>query len=642
MKRLITILIAFIFISVSCQHEEIWDKLNEHEHRIEQLEKQCKELNANVVAVQAALVAVQANDYVTDVMKVVENGIEIGYSLTFAKGGTVTVYHGKDGANGNDGLNGIDGAPGVTPNIGVNKADDGVYYWTINGEWLTDDAGLKVSAIVPDPSAGYIIPRFRIADNIWYISYDNGQSWQKIVGSEESAEPVFSKVDVNPDYILFTLADNTQFKIPTQKAIDDMQSNYWAGKKMIINGDSIPYGSGLSSVKDAFPYLVAEELGMSVINYSIGGTTVAKRTGDYDECYVSWNSWTADRDNGLLNTSKKYLVNTGKNAPRIYQIYSYDGTQWVAGGNASNKAGRTPLSDRISAMDKDADVVMIMVGSNDFYYNWAPFGNFEDGTYRGLGYGSSGTTKPSLGELDTENNLLSSDVVELVEHCAPTANGSILDMSYTAYFTYRNIPVAGGRKVKVPYGRRGWWLNMDGDDISTINFTSGTSDFTAVAPDDAAYLTICFKYDEVDPMDCVAYMSGTVPSDENHDGKSSDEPNETFYDGLHKLCKYTRHTYPKADIIFLTPIKRVQQDVWDCIYSEDMNVYGKTLDDYRKAIIRCCEYYSINYIDLYTISGLNPHIDPSMFADTGKAVHPNEEGHRKIASIITANMRSMR
>ncbi len=617
-------------LAVACQdydYTSIWDKLNEHEARIEELETLCRRLNTNVESIQSIVTVLQSNDYITDIVKIMENGVEVGYSITFAQSGTITLYHGMDAS---------------APAIGVKKASSGEYYWTINGEWLTNENGSKISATVQDPSADYITPQFRVADDIWYISYDNGHAWQIVGRIEEDTAQVFSKVEVNSDFILFTLADNTQFKIPTQKAIDDMQSNYWAGKKMVMNGTSIPYGSGLASVKDAFPYLVAKELGMSVVNYSIGGTTIAKRSGDYDECYVSWSNWTADRDNGLLDTSKKYLVNTGKNAPRIYQIYSYNGTQWVAGGNASTKAGRTPLSDRIGAMDKDADVVMIMAGSNDFYYNWAPFGNFEDGTYRGLGYGDAGITQAPTGELDTENNLLEKDIVELVEHGAPTSAGSIVDLSKTEYFTYRNIPVVGGRAVKVPYGRRGWWINMDGDDISTINFTSGTTDYTVVAPNDAAYLTVCFKYEEVNPEDCVVYMSVAVPTEGDLVGKSSNEPNETFYDGLHKLCRYMRHTYPKADIIFLTPIKRVQQDVWDCVYPEDRNAYGKTLDDYRQAIIRCCEYYSINYIDLYTVSGLNPHIDPSMFADTGKAVHPNEEGHRKIASIISAYMRSMR
>ena len=101
MKRFVNILFVAMAVAVTaCQHEEIWDKLNDHESRIELLEKQCRELNSNIEALQAILTALQANDYVTEVMKVMEDGKEVGYSLTFAKSGTVTIYHGSNGTDG--------------------------------------------------------------------------------------------------------------------------------------------------------------------------------------------------------------------------------------------------------------------------------------------------------------------------------------------------------------------------------------------------------------------------------------------------------------------------------------------------------------------------------------------------------------
>ena len=56
MKRLFNILCAVLLLALTgCQHEEIWDKLNDHEQRIEQLETQCRELNSNIEAVQKIL-----------------------------------------------------------------------------------------------------------------------------------------------------------------------------------------------------------------------------------------------------------------------------------------------------------------------------------------------------------------------------------------------------------------------------------------------------------------------------------------------------------------------------------------------------------------------------------------------------------
>ena len=95
------ILLLALLCSFSCSRvdeSEIWDKLNEHEERIEKLEAQCRQLNSNVEGIQTVLKALEENDYVTDIVKLTEGGIEIGYSITFAKGGTINIYHGSDGA----------------------------------------------------------------------------------------------------------------------------------------------------------------------------------------------------------------------------------------------------------------------------------------------------------------------------------------------------------------------------------------------------------------------------------------------------------------------------------------------------------------------------------------------------------------
>jgi tetrahydromethanopterin S-methyltransferase subunit B len=91
MKKLFTILITAVVIAVSCHHEDIWNELRDHEERIQKLETLCNKLNSNVEAIQTILTALEQNDYVTDIVKVMENGVEVGYSITFAKGGTVTM-----------------------------------------------------------------------------------------------------------------------------------------------------------------------------------------------------------------------------------------------------------------------------------------------------------------------------------------------------------------------------------------------------------------------------------------------------------------------------------------------------------------------------------------------------------------------
>ena len=217
MKRLFNILCTVLLLALTaCQHDEIWEQLRDHEQRIEQLEKQCRELNSNIAAIQTILAAVQQNDYVTDIMKVMENGVEVGYSITFAKSGTITIYHGADGAA---------GTTGATPQIGVKKAEDGSYYWTSNGEWITDENGDKIPAAYSDGGDGkYITPQFRIVDDVWYVSYDNGNSWRLYDDSANNNEAVFTDIVIADGYIVLTTSDGTTLQIPTKETYDSIQS----------------------------------------------------------------------------------------------------------------------------------------------------------------------------------------------------------------------------------------------------------------------------------------------------------------------------------------------------------------------------------------------------------------------------------
>ena len=228
MKKILTILLAAITLAMSCdQHEDIWNELRDHEQRIEQLEKQCRELNSNIDAVQKILAAVQQNDYVTEVMKIMEDGVEVGYSITFAKGGTVTIYHGTDGADGSD---------GSTPNIGIKKASDGGYYWTVDDEWLTDDNGNMIPATVSDPDGGYVTPQFRVYEGVWYVSYDNGNSWREIEGGSEQEKSMFTSIEITEYYIIFTLADGSEFTIPTTTSLPDGVEDIYATSYGVVPG----------------------------------------------------------------------------------------------------------------------------------------------------------------------------------------------------------------------------------------------------------------------------------------------------------------------------------------------------------------------------------------------------------------------
>ena len=269
MKKIFSILtmVATLFV-VSCSSEyddtAVWDELGKHNERISKLETLCGQMNTNISSLQAIVTALQNNDYVTGIAPITQNGVEIGYTISFSKSGIITIYHGedgKDGANGadgkdgtngtdgKDGVNGADGKDGVTPIIGVKQDTDGIYYWTVNGEWLLDEVGNKVKAVGTDGKDGVngtngtdgITPQLKIEDDYWYISYDNGASWTQIGkatgedgqdganGADGAAgkdgDSFFQSIDTsNSDYIIFTLADGTEIKLPTWYAFEQLKT----------------------------------------------------------------------------------------------------------------------------------------------------------------------------------------------------------------------------------------------------------------------------------------------------------------------------------------------------------------------------------------------------------------------------------
>ena len=170
MKKILFVVLALASV-VSCSKfddSSIWEELRYHEERILRLETLCNQINTNIASLQTVVIALQNHDYITNVAPVMEDGVEIGYTITFAQRGAVTVYHGQDG---------VDGKPGADADvIGVRKHTDGKYYWTQNGEWLLDDNGQMLCT----SGADGLSPRIKIVDGNWYLSQDNGVSWEMI------------------------------------------------------------------------------------------------------------------------------------------------------------------------------------------------------------------------------------------------------------------------------------------------------------------------------------------------------------------------------------------------------------------------------------------------------------------------------
>jgi hypothetical protein len=169
----------------------------------------------------------QSNDFITSIVEIKKDGKVVGYTITFGKHDPITIYHGQDGKDGADGKDGQDGQNGSanTPVIGVAQDTDGVYYWTLNGEWLLDDNGNKLPVSGKDGQTGAngSMPQLKIEEGYWYVSYDNGATWSelgKAIGEDgekgdkgDAGDSMFQSVTQDENYVYFTLADGTVIKI---------------------------------------------------------------------------------------------------------------------------------------------------------------------------------------------------------------------------------------------------------------------------------------------------------------------------------------------------------------------------------------------------------------------------------------------
>ena len=246
MKKLFYFIIAAVF-AVGCSEayddSALTGRVDNLEDRVSKLEILCSQMNTNILSLQTLVNALSQNDYITNVAPISRNGEEVGYTITFKSGKTITIYHGedgkdgqdgadgKDGINGENGADGKDGKDGSTPIIGV-KLFNGVYYWTLNGEWLLDDDGNKIKAVGTDGKDG-ITPQLKIEEGYWYISYDNGSSWKqlgKATGEDgkdgqdgkdgKDGDSFFQSVTQDDEYVYFTLADGTQITLAKEQALE--------------------------------------------------------------------------------------------------------------------------------------------------------------------------------------------------------------------------------------------------------------------------------------------------------------------------------------------------------------------------------------------------------------------------------------
>ena len=224
MRKGILLIFTMLATLIGCgqyDDSELKSDINDLKSRMAALEKQCKNMNENLTSLQAIVNASQKQDGIVSVTDLPDGQ---GYSVKFVSGKVIYLYNGKNGTD------------GVTPKISVRKDSDGIYYWTVDGDWLIVD-GKKVRAVGLDGKDGQsgddgkdgkdaVTPQLKIVDGFWYISYDNGKSWAKLgkaTGENgkdgqdgKDGDGFFKSVTVEDGYAVFVMNDSekTTLRIP--------------------------------------------------------------------------------------------------------------------------------------------------------------------------------------------------------------------------------------------------------------------------------------------------------------------------------------------------------------------------------------------------------------------------------------------
>lgn len=184
-----------ICILTGCKDDELPDKAPDITGRQETL----NDINNNIKALQQLIKAEENN---VGIKTCTPSGNRTGYQIELTNGTLITVC---------TQIAALDGETNQTvyaPLIGAQERN-GVYYWTIGGEWLFTNGvtGSKTKVTGSDS----VLPEVGIAEEgYWSIDYGNRTYTLDEKAQSGRIESVFRNVDLsNSGYVTFTFTGNT-------------------------------------------------------------------------------------------------------------------------------------------------------------------------------------------------------------------------------------------------------------------------------------------------------------------------------------------------------------------------------------------------------------------------------------------------
>lgn len=192
-----------------------------------------------------------------------------------------------------------------------------------------------------------------------------------------------------------------------------------------------------------------------------------------------------------------------------------------------------------------------------------------------------------------------------------------------------------GHQMSDLYGQAQRLLAEQGDSVDAIVVFAGTNDYNGGVPLGEWY----------DTGERETVVGGGVKTVRKY--RTPVMSKATFRGRINMLMDFLKTHYPDKQIMVLTPIHRA----YACFGPDNVqpderfaNSIGAFFDEYVDAVREAAGVWAVPVIDLNSLSGLYPLNDSFVHCfSNGKTdrLHPNAEGHRRMALTIACQMMAL-
>jgi hypothetical protein len=196
-------------LSAGC-HDEIIQKIDELEDRVDDMTLMCNRLNENLSTLRNLVEVIQRQDMITGITEIRSGSTVTGYRINFVQHEPITISNGSDGKK---------------PLIASRQnPDDKNYYWAVQygddaWDWLRAADGSMMLSIG-------VLPYVTERNGVFQYTFD-GVNWIELGKADGvNGDQMFEKVTPYSDYVLFHMTTGEIFKIPTYSAFLSLKTEF--------------------------------------------------------------------------------------------------------------------------------------------------------------------------------------------------------------------------------------------------------------------------------------------------------------------------------------------------------------------------------------------------------------------------------